>query len=517
MRDGTSEAQEATPNAPQIDAGNSIPEKRPVASSVYGVAAPGQGSHRKGPAAAIFKAMANVVFMALVMYLTYYFTLFFSKRPPAPPPIPETDRVAAKKIEELRAQDRALLTSYGPVDPTTKAVRIPIEEAMKLIVAESSRPAPAKEVSPTAAPPSATTIAAAAPATPKPSAAATTAKAAAPVVAIASPPPAAAPAKPGGLSPEQLYRAICIACHDVDGRGKIVRAAMPTIPDLTDAKWQATRTDADLMQSVIMGKGQLMLPMKDKFELAKIDAKDMVAFMRSFQSGKQVVSAGPATAVSSAPTAPLANAAAPTLAGPTPPPIAGPGGPAVSIVSLAPASAAAPTSPTPVGSPAMVGAPANPAAAPLPSALPVTALAPTTSLAGTASTAPSPERTAKLRAAGQFYNSNCVACHGPDGRGSVIRVAMPLIPDFTSREWHMSHENPQLAVSILDGKSALMPPWRGKIDPALAQDLVAFVRTFGPADLVLANRPASEFGTRLRQIRQQLQELDRQARMLSGP
>jgi mono/diheme cytochrome c family protein len=165
----------------------------------------------------------------------------------------------------------------------------------------------------------------------------------------------------------------------------------------------------------------------------------------------------------------------------------------------------------------MASAPANLAAAPLPSALPVAGVAPTTSLTGTPSTAPSPERAAKLRVAGNFYNTNCVACHGPDGRGTAIRVAMPLIPDFTSREWHMSHENPQLAVSILDGKSALMPPWRGKIDPALAQDLVAFVRTFGPADLVLANRPTSEFGTRLRQLRQQLQELDRQERMLTGP
>jgi hypothetical protein len=94
---------------------------------------------------------------------------------------------------------------------------------------------------------------------------------------------------------------------------------------------------------------------------------------------------------------------------------------------------------------------------------------------------------------------------------------MPLIPDFTSREWQTNHESPQLAVSILDGKSALMPPWRGKVDPALAQDLVAFVRTFGPADLVLANRSTSEFGVRLRQLRQQMQELDRQARALAGP
>ena len=62
-----------------------------------------------------------------------------------------------------------------------------------------------------------------------------------------------------------------------------------------------------------------------------------------------------------------------------------------------------------------------------------------------------------------------------------------------------------------------MPPWRGKVDPEQAQDLVAFVRAFGPAGLVAANMPTSEFGTRFRNLRQQWQELDQQARALSGP
>ncbi len=55
----------------------------------------------------------------------------------------------------------------------------------------------------------------------------------------------------------------------MDGRGTIVRKAMPSIPDLTDAKWQASRTDAELLHSVLEGKGQFMLPMKDKFALAQ--------------------------------------------------------------------------------------------------------------------------------------------------------------------------------------------------------------------------------------------------------
>jgi hypothetical protein len=94
---------------------------------------------------------------------------------------------------------------------------------------------------------------------------------------------------------------------------------------------------------------------------------------------------------------------------------------------------------------------------------------------------------------------------------------MPVIPDFTAREWQAGHENPQLAISILDGKGTLMPPWRGRVDPALAQDLVAFIRAFGPPDLASATAPAGEFGNRIRQLRQQWEELDRQARTLLGP
>jgi mono/diheme cytochrome c family protein len=470
--------------------------------------------------------------MAGVIYLTYFFTMFFSTRPPSAPPISESARATAKKIEEQRAEERKLLTTYGPVNPATRTVRIPVDEAMKLIAAENAAPAPAPAtaVSPTPAAAPATTTAGAS--ATKPAAAASTtaaspasagpaapaAKAASPAVAIASPAAAAPPAR-GGLSPEQLYRAICVACHDTDGRGKIVRAAMPTIPDLTDAKWQATRTDADLMQSVIVGKGQFMLPMKDKFELAKIDPKDMVAFMRSFQSGKQSVSSGPVTPASVTPTVPLVAAsgpAAPTITAPATPAVTGSGGPATSSASNAPAAAPAPTSPAASGS-AAPGAAANVAAAPAQSAAPVVSLAPTATVAGTTLAAPSGARAAKLRVASAFYNTNCIACHGPDGRGSAIRAAMPLIPDFTSREWHMSHENPQLAVSILEGKSALMPPWSGKIDPALVQDLVAFVRTFGPADLVAANSPTSEFESRFRKLRQQIQELDQQERALFGP
>jgi mono/diheme cytochrome c family protein len=88
-------------------------------------------------------------------------------------------------------------------------------------------------------------------------------------------------------SPIQVYRASCSACHDSDGRGGLVRDDTPTIPDFTDAKWHASRSDAELSRSILEGKGKSMPRMKKK--LGSVDVKQMVLFVRGFRGGKQVV------------------------------------------------------------------------------------------------------------------------------------------------------------------------------------------------------------------------------------
>ena len=93
---------------------------------------------------------------------------------------------------------------------------------------------------------------------------------------------------------------------------------------------------------------------------------------------------------------------------------------------------------------------------------------------------------------------------------------MPAIPDFTSRTWQESRTNPQLAVSILDGKGALMPPSRGRVSDEQAQGLVAYVRAFGPARAAPAEAPASDFEKRFRELEDQWEELQRQMRELSS-
>jgi len=88
-------------------------------------------------------------------------------------------------------------------------------------------------------------------------------------------------------SPIQLYRASCLECHDSDGRGGVVRDALPNVPDFTDARWHASRSGAELSRSILEGKGKSMPRMKEK--LGSVDVQQMVSFVRAFRGGKQVV------------------------------------------------------------------------------------------------------------------------------------------------------------------------------------------------------------------------------------
>jgi mono/diheme cytochrome c family protein len=106
-----------------------------------------------------------------------------------------------------------------------------------------------------------------------------------------------------------LYRAECLECHDNDGRGAIGRDSFAKIPDFTSADWHASRSDSELSRSVLDGKGKSMPRMREK--LGSIDVKQVVAFVRAFQGGKQVVPDDEEPAVTSAESTPPASATPP--------------------------------------------------------------------------------------------------------------------------------------------------------------------------------------------------------------
>ncbi len=465
------------------------------------------------------------IIAALILYLIFFSIQYFSTRPPGPEPVSDEIQASTKTVEELHAVERNLLTTYGSINPATGTMRIPIERAMELLVIESAEPVPVNGAVPVAAPqptagvshyPAPTPPLNATPPTSNPAttAAAPPASAVRPAV-VAQPRPQ--PPAISGMPPVQLYRAICQACHDVDGRGSIVRKAMPVIPDFTDAKWQASRTDADLHHSILEGKGQLMLPMKDKFALAHTDVNEMIAFIRGFQPGRPVVAAG--TQAQPDVAAPAGTALAPdAVASLTPvPPNPAPGSTPVASPTAAPAASV----PAPAAAPSSAAALALASSSPAPPSVLIPSTSAAAMSAGSApsqlATGPTSAVTEKLRAASELFKINCMVCHGPDGRGSTVRAAMPPIPDFTAREWQSTHDSALLSVSILEGKGTLMPPWRGKITPDQARDLVSYVRTFGPADLIASEKSPSDFGTRFRMLKKEWDDINREIQMLSRP
>jgi mono/diheme cytochrome c family protein/uncharacterized membrane protein len=78
------------------------------------------------------------------------------------------------------------------------------------------------------------------------------------------------------------------------------------------------------------------------------------------------------------------------------------------------------------------------------------------------------------------YRQYCHKCHGPDGAGANGRKTFADIPDFTKRPWHNSRSNAQLLASILEGRGAVMPSFRNKLDEAQARAMVDHVRGFNP-------------------------------------
>jgi mono/diheme cytochrome c family protein len=253
---------------------------------------------------------------------------------------------------------------------------------------------------------------------------------------------------PAGMAPEKIFRSQCLACHNVDGRGAIVRAAMPDIPDFTSPPWHASKKDAELTEAILKG-GKFMPPMKDR--LSRAEAEKMVHFVRGFQGGKQVVA--------------LESLEVPKEVVPIPPGV----GPKIPP-----------------------GEPVQPPKIPPP---------------------PPPEGR-RVRAGAVLFREYCIVCHGPDGTGSSVRAQLPPIPDFTKGAWQSEHSDPQLLISILDGKGTLMPANRGRVTEGQARDLVAYIRAFGPPEAQAGQLAPSEFQKRFDTLQQQWETLEKQMREL---
>jgi len=267
--------------------------------------------------------------------------------------------------------------------------------------------------------------------------------------------PSAQPLLTSHMSAVSVYQNLCFACHDKTGHGDpLMRNSMKEIPDFTSAAWQKTRSDQDLMHSILDGKGTFMLPMKDK--LGTVDVKDMVALVRAFPKGQ--------------------------------------------IIEPAPAKAPGPPAPEKAIRTADVPkvAPEDPFAKKVPPP----------ALSG--------ELAARIRTGAAIFQQYCIVCHGPDGTGNLMRASMPAIPNFTDSAWQQQKENAELNASILNGKGTLMPANSGRVTPDQTRDLVAYIRAFGPSTLTPAPVTDSQFDRSFRQLQQQWDELERELQKIKS-
>ena len=232
----------------------------------------------------------------------------------------------------------------------------------------------------------------------------------------------------------ELFQQHCVKCHGEDGKAS--RDALPGIPNFTDVSWQGRHSDAQLLASILDGKGK-MPSWREK--IGKEQAPRLVAYVRAF-----------------APTTGQSGQKKPE----------GPGGAGLDeryhrleeemgelqrhfreLSKVPPNGAASKPSESPQRE---ITRPSVPAAAVTP-------------------------------AARELFQQRCVRCHGADGTGSRARRRLPEIPDFTDVAWQARRsDDAQLLASILDGKGSEMPPVRGKISEEQARGLVAYVRAFAP-------------------------------------
>jgi mono/diheme cytochrome c family protein len=76
-----------------------------------------------------------------------------------------------------------------------------------------------------------------------------------------------------------------------------------------------------------------------------------------------------------------------------------------------------------------------------------------------------------------LFNRYCIRCHGGDGRGVWD---IPGIPDFSDVRWQSCRTDDQIVRIIIEGRGAVMPPFRGALSVDEAWGIARYLRTFVP-------------------------------------
>jgi len=72
----------------------------------------------------------------------------------------------------------------------------------------------------------------------------------------------------------------------------------------------------------------------------------------------------------------------------------------------------------------------------------------------------------------EIFSTNCVACHGADGKGAI-----PGTPNFTDISWSVNRNPGDLYQIVTEGKGA-MPSWQAKLSPDERWATVSYAQSF---------------------------------------
>jgi mono/diheme cytochrome c family protein len=257
----------------------------------------------------------------------------------------------------------------------------------------------------------------------------------------------------------RLYSQHCAGCHGSDGRSSRLRHQNAAAPDFTRAAWHERHSNAQLQASILNGKGDEMPAFRGP--LNQQQARELVIYLRSFPPDAQ---------------ADVDKMVAYVRALKDGKQVVEPGKQEVPAVSAKDDKV-------------------SPAVEEKRPPKQVT-----------------PDTANRLRGAAVLFRQYCQVCHGSDGTGSAMRASMSTLPDFTNGSWQRQHSDPQLLISILDGKGTRMPANRGRISESQGRDLVAYLRAFAPPGAKATALPASEFQREFERLQQEWAALERAAK-----
>jgi mono/diheme cytochrome c family protein len=344
-----------------------------------------------------------------------------------------------------------------------------------------------------------------------------------------------------------LFRENCSSCHGHDGKGTLLRKALPNLPDFTRLAWQASQTEMALVNQIDYGSFPLMPAFR--YKLTREQILGLAIYVRSFPSRPEATISTHLSAVEvyqtycfachdntgkgdpflrlkSMPELPDFTSAAWQKSrtdqefavsilrgkGKYMPAMSDKLGEAtpIDMVKLVRAFVggkqkilvALPKFGGPVAPETGTGLPELPPDTPLPEIPKGPAVA-------------SGDVAYKIRMGGDIFQKYCLVCHGRDGTGNENRIMLPPIPNFRDPPWQKSKNDAELLTSILDGKGTLMPSNAERITRDQAKLVLAYVRAFDPGRVVEA-APTTEdpFQKKMRLLQWQFNQLEKQLKQL---